>query len=1344
MRGLSLFSLLMVACTGESILEKQENVIPTILIASHSDGVEVQDGYIESFRATVSDDDHAFSDLQIAWYVGTDIVCDWAGASPSGDSFCEIVFVEGDENVIAEVRDPVGAGGRAELSVVVLPTEAPSATIQTPTSGNNYYSNQLIQFSGLVEDNEDSLEDLIITWTSSIDGELPLDTTPDSSGEISDYAYLTEGQHAIELRVEDSSGKVTSDEVVLRVGEENSIPQCLITAPTNMETYVQGETIYFTGTATDDDIPANELEITWTSDRDGIFRTQNPTSDGSINFAYDELSTSTHTITMSVTDEIGSICSDEIFLVIGTPPTISIDDPTDGDIYSIGNSIVFRGSVSDTEDQANALQVVWTSSLDGEIYSSQANSQGISQFSSAALSSGLHSISASVSDSSGLLADDLISIRVNTPPSAPTITLNPDPVYSTSSLTASVSGSTDDDGDNISFSYEWYENAILTAYTGAAIPSSELDVGEIWSVRITPNDGYVDGAYTETSITVTNSEPTLSSITISPANNVYNDTTLTCLATASDADQSVTPSFSWEINGTIVQSPTIDLSGISATPSDVATCTVTATDSHGGSISGTASITLENRAPQISNLTIAPSSPYSSDTATCSVGSITEPDGETYTESYEWFYNGASLGAGSSLSLNQQVLPTQNLDCVLTVTDASGASIDSTASVVVQNTPPSIDFSEITPAEPNVHDTVTCTAIASDIDAETPTLLFSFYDSNGNTHIATSTTPDSATLDLSTTGITPNTDLICTIAASDGYSGSTMTTETVTVINSAPSFDSPATITPNTGVIHGTQLTCSAHAIDATDPNVSLTYDWIVGGLTLSSNTTTYTVDINNIQIGQTIECLVTAMDNDGEITTDSDTIIMENSPPSISTPFISSDLGGVYNNAMLTCSATVTDVEEILTANYAWILNGSTPLGNGSTLDLSTYSIIAGDDITCEALITDSYGDSASDSTTVPIENRAPDAPNLTLNSTQPVDTIDDIICSVASALTDADGDSLTFSFSWTADGGSHTTATTTATTSTVSVADIAAGEEWICSVTASDGSLSSPAASITADVVAPFNDVTFNNCGNTGESGPSQSSCNSAYSGTDLDGDVTVTSGLQYWTVPYSGTYTIEAYGAEGGVSTGESGGGSYTGGLGAYISGDFSLNAGDTIIILIGQQGQNGNCGSGGGGGTFVHNGSQLLIAAGGGGGGFHCHALGGRYGGDGQAGETSGDGVCSPQRPTSSGVSGGQGGSSSSYGSGGSGYYSGGSGSCSMSAYPAAGGSSLGGFGGGGCRYSGCCGNSGAGGGYSGGSVGSSDGCAGGGGGSYNSGSNASNIAGFNSGSGSAVISLLSMN
>ena len=63
------------------------------------------------------------------------------------------------------------------------------------------------------------------------------------------------------------------------------------------------------------------------------------------------------------------------------------------------------------------------------------------------------------------------------------------------------------------------------------------------------------------------------------------------------------------------------------------------------------------------------------------------------------------------------------------------------------------------------------------------------------------------------------------------------------------------------------------------------------------------------------------------------------------------------------------------------------------------------------------------------------------------------------------------------------------------------------------------------------------FTNCGKTGKSGPSQSNCNTAYASTDLNGEVTVNNGIQSWTVPYTGTYTITVYGAQGAIGSSSS---------------------------------------------------------------------------------------------------------------------------------------------------------------------------------------------------------------
>ena len=103
---------------------------------------------------------------------------------------------------------------------------------------------------------------------------------------------------------------------------------------------------------------------------------------------------------------------------------------------------------------------------------------------------------------------------------------------------------------------------------------------------------------------------------------------------------------------------------------------------------------------------------------------------------------------------------------------------------------------------------------------------------------------------------------------------------------------------------------------------------------------------------------------------------------------------------------------------------------------------------------------------------------------------------------------------------------------------------------------------------------------------------------------------------TIPATGFYTVEAYGAQG------SNYGSYSGGKGGYVSAKFWLTKGDVIVYSIGSRtdggsgNTNGGSGASGGGATVVSSNQQgvLLIAGGGGG------ASSSRNGGDG--GLTSG--------------------------------------------------------------------------------------------------------------------------
>ncbi len=149
---------------------------------------------------------------------------------------------------------------------------------------------------------------------------------------------------------------------------------------------------------------------------------------------------------------------------------------------------------------------------------------------------------------------------------------------------------------------------------------------------------------------------------------------------------------------------------------------------------------------------------------------------------------------------------------------------------------------------------------------------------------------------------------------------------------------------------------------------------------------------------------------------------------------------------------------------------------------------------------------------------------------------------------------------------------------------------------VTDADGCVSTNDSLVTVTNCQPTT-WSFTTCGNSGRFGPSQAQCNSSY-GT---GVVNVVNGIQEWTVPATGNYTITAVGAGGGGYQGAP----HNPGRGASMQGTFNLTGGSVIKILVGQQGSQGNpissstyAGGGGGGSFVVTNANQALIVAGGG--------------------------------------------------------------------------------------------------------------------------------------------------
>ena len=279
-------------------------------------------------------------------------------------------------------------------------------------------------------------------------------------------------------------------------------------------------------------------------------------------------------------------------------------------------------------------------------------------------------------------------------------------------------------------------------------------------------------------------------------------------------------------------------------------------------------------------------------------------------------------------------------------------------------------------------------------------------------------------------------------------------------------------------------------------------------------------------------------------------------------------------------------------------------------------------------------------------------------------------------------------------------------------------------------------------------FTAFTFDNAGATGRTGPDLSACRTRYATTAPTAtwaqDTTnkyldmSTNGIQLWTVPATGTYTIRAVGAAGGTIG--------TFGRGRDIQTSTVLTKGEVIKILVGQKGTYNSNGSGGGG-TFVVRGIQtpIIVAGGGGGRGGNpaleyinsnaSSATSGNKGGDGSGTNNGAGGIDGAGGSAAAIYAAGGGGllgagGDSSLSIGGASFISGGAGGTGN----ASGGN--GGFGGGGGSDNG--GGGGGGGGYSGGGGGRDPAWASGGGGGSFAISTMTDAGAINTGQGSVTI------
>jgi hypothetical protein len=189
----------------------------------------------------------------------------------------------------------------------------------------------------------------------------------------------------------------------------------------------------------------------------------------------------------------------------------------------------------------------------------------------------------------------------NTAPTAPMVSITPNPANQTENLIVSATGSTDFDGDTVTYIYSWTKNGVDQLISSATLNSSFTNKSEIWEVTVTPNDGTINGTATKVSITISNITPTISSVIPSSTNGITSDL-ITINVVAADADGSIV-SYGYDFdNDGIIELTTTKDSATHHFPKGANTVSVTVTDDSGSTAMATSSgiINISNTAPVVS------------------------------------------------------------------------------------------------------------------------------------------------------------------------------------------------------------------------------------------------------------------------------------------------------------------------------------------------------------------------------------------------------------------------------------------------------------------------------------------------------------------------------------------------------------------------------------------------------------------------------------------------------------------------------------------------------------------------------------------------------------------------
>lgn len=294
----------------------------------------------------------------------------------------------------------------------------PAVSVLSPADGAAYDPGVLVEFYGGANDGQDAATDLTVSWESSIDGVLGSDP-PDGDGNV--YLatdQLSSGDHVITLTALDTDAESASTSISLSVApgfDGEGAPTVVVLGPTEGQVFNASEGVNLVAAVTDGEDPYETLMVEVIDVRDGSLWTGSPTATGSLSVPL-TLTPGPHGLTINAVDSDGNTGTARVSFEIleDGRPTVVITEPADSAGFDLATLVSFRGLVADDETAVDALAIAWSSDVVGVFATNAADSSGAAS-TAYALPAGIHTVTLSATDATGLTGSDAVVISVVDP-----------------------------------------------------------------------------------------------------------------------------------------------------------------------------------------------------------------------------------------------------------------------------------------------------------------------------------------------------------------------------------------------------------------------------------------------------------------------------------------------------------------------------------------------------------------------------------------------------------------------------------------------------------------------------------------------------------------------------------------------------------------------------------------------------------------------------------------------------------------------------------------------------------------------------------------------------------------